>query len=69
MALREIRMLKRLRHENLVNMLEVFRRKRRFYLVFEFMDHTILDELEATGGALEEQKCKEYIFQVCLRIL
>lgn len=64
MALREVRMLKRLRHENLVNMLEVFRRKRRFYLVFEFMDHTILDELETTGGGLDETKCREYVFQV-----
>ena len=32
-ALREIRMLKQLRHENLVNLIEVFRRKRRLYLV------------------------------------
>ena len=32
-ALREIRMLKLLRHENLVNLIEVFRRKRRLYLV------------------------------------
>lgn len=64
MALREIRMLKKLRHENLVNMIEVFRRKRRFYLVFEFMDHTILDELEAAEGGLGEDKCREHIFQI-----
>ncbi|XP_023331197.1 cyclin-dependent kinase-like 1 [Eurytemora carolleeae] len=43
-ALREIRMLKRLRHENLINLIEVFRRRRKLYLVFEFMDHTILSK-------------------------
>ncbi|XP_069705463.1 cyclin-dependent kinase-like 2 isoform X2 [Periplaneta americana] len=64
MALREIRMLKKLRHENLVNMIEVFRRKRRFYLVFEFMDHTILDELENNTSGLGDELSRQYIFQV-----
>jgi serine/threonine protein kinase len=36
-----------LRHDNLVNLLEVFRRKKRLYLVFEYVDHTLLDDLEA----------------------
>lgn len=39
--------LQMLRHDNLVNLLEVFRRKKRLYLVFEFVDHTLLDDLEA----------------------
>ncbi|KAG8126695.1 putative Cyclin-dependent kinase-like 1 protein [Naja naja] len=39
-ALREIRMLKQLKHPNLVNLLEVFRRKRKLHLVFEYCDHT-----------------------------
>ncbi|RXN08476.1 cyclin-dependent kinase-like 2 isoform X1 [Labeo rohita] len=43
---REIRLLKQLRHENLVNLLEVWKRRRRWYLVFEFVDRTVLDELE-----------------------
>ncbi|KAJ9591982.1 hypothetical protein L9F63_001494 [Diploptera punctata] len=64
MALREIRMLKKLRHENLVNMIEVFRRKRRFYLVFEYMDHTVLDELEKNSSGLGTDTSREYIFQV-----
>ena len=36
-----------LRHGNLVNLLEVFRRKRKLHLVFEFCEHTVLNELEA----------------------
>ncbi|TMS21234.1 Cyclin-dependent kinase-like 1 [Larimichthys crocea] len=39
-ALREIRMLKQLKHANLVNLIEVFRRKRKLHLVFEYCDHT-----------------------------
>ncbi|KAJ1522135.1 hypothetical protein ONE63_002446 [Megalurothrips usitatus] len=64
MALREIRMLKKLRHENLVSLLEVFRRKRRFYLVFELMDHTVLDELEERPGGLGSHTSRQHIFQV-----
>uniref|UniRef100_A0A1B6CUL1 cyclin-dependent kinase n=1 Tax=Clastoptera arizonana TaxID=38151 RepID=A0A1B6CUL1_9HEMI len=64
MALREIRMLKKLQHPNLVNMIEVFRRKRRFYLVFEYMDHTLLDELEDNQSGLGNQKTRCHMFQV-----
>eukprot|EP00064_Thunnus_orientalis_P018219 superscaffoldBa00004119_g18313 len=45
-ALREIRMLKQLKHANLVNLIEVFRRKRKLHLVFEYCDHTVLNELD-----------------------
>lgn len=45
-ALREIRMLKQLKHPNLVSLLEVFRRKRRLHLVFEYCHHTVLHELD-----------------------
>ncbi|XP_014602686.1 PREDICTED: cyclin-dependent kinase-like 1 [Polistes canadensis] len=64
LALREIRILKKLRHDNLINMIEVFRRRKRFYLVFEFLDHTVLDELERTGDGLGAEVSKRYIFQV-----
>ncbi|XP_039756621.1 cyclin-dependent kinase-like 1 [Pararge aegeria] len=64
MALREIRMLKKLRHDHLVNMIEVFRRKRRFYLVFEYLDHTLLDELESSPGGLGEDTAKKHLYQL-----
>nr|CAD7258531.1 unnamed protein product [Timema shepardi] len=54
----------KLRHENLVNMIEVFRRKRRFYLVFEYLDHTVLDELEEHPRGLGEEVSRQHIFQV-----
>lgn len=48
-AMREIRMLKNLKHENLVNLIEVFKtkRKHKLHLVFEYCDRTVLDELES----------------------
>ena len=63
-ALREVRMLKQLHHENLVNLLDVFRRKRRLFLVFEFVDHTILEELERNPMGLDELSCKKCVWQV-----
>lgn len=80
MALREIRMLKvsfqeqnfklvklpfqRLKHENLVAMIEVFRHRKRFFLVFEFLEGTVLDELEKMPGGLGDERCRERIYQV-----
>ncbi|XP_064389654.1 cyclin-dependent kinase-like 3 [Halichondria panicea] len=63
-ALREVRMLKQLRHENLVNLIEVFRRKKRLYLVFEFVDHTALDDLEKYPMGAEEGFVKKIMWQV-----
>lgn len=63
-ALREVRMLKQVRHENLVNLIEVFRRKKRLYLVFEFVDHTALDDLERYPSGAEENFVKKIMFQL-----
>ncbi|CAG9767372.1 unnamed protein product [Ceutorhynchus assimilis] len=68
LALREIRMLKRLKHENLVTMIEVFRFRKRFYIVFEFLAGTVLDELEKMPGGLGEERTRERIYQVCRAI-
>ena len=45
-------------------MIEVFRRKKRFYLVFEYLDHTLLNELENAEGGLGLEMSKRYIYQV-----
>ena len=52
-ALREVRILKQLKHENIVNLIEVFRRKGKLYLVFEYVDRTILEDLEKHPDGLE----------------
>ncbi|NXU94703.1 CDKL2 protein, partial [Xiphorhynchus elegans] len=63
-AVREIKLLKQLRHENLVNLLEVCKRKKRWYLVFEFVDHTVLDDLEASPSGLDYDRVRKYLFQI-----
>ncbi|KAM8803571.1 cyclin-dependent kinase-like 2 [Rhynchonycteris naso] len=63
-AMREIKLLKQLRHENLVNLLEVCKKKKRWYLVFEFVDHTILDDLELFPNGLDYQLVRKYLFQI-----
>ncbi|XP_032863079.2 cyclin-dependent kinase-like 2 isoform X1 [Tyto alba] len=63
-AVREIKLLKQLRHENLVNLLEVCKKKKRWYLVFEFVDHTLLDDLEAFPDGLDYSRVRKYLFQI-----
>ncbi|XP_076757096.1 cyclin-dependent kinase-like 4 [Xylocopa sonorina] len=64
MAFREISMLKKLHHENLVNMIEVFRQRKRFYLVFEYLDHTLLEELERVRHGLGWEVSKRHVYQI-----
>ena len=54
----------KLRHENLVNLIEVFRRRKRLYLVFEFVDHTVLDDLEKYPNGLNEMTVRKIMCQV-----
>ena len=49
-ALREARILKQLHHDGVVQLLESFREDDRLCLVFEYMERTILEELERYGG-------------------
>uniref|UniRef100_A0A8C9DRN3 Cyclin-dependent kinase-like 3 n=1 Tax=Prolemur simus TaxID=1328070 RepID=A0A8C9DRN3_PROSS len=63
-AAREIKFLKQFRHENLVSLIDVFRQKKKIHLVFEFIDHTILDELQHYCHGLESKRLRKYLFQI-----
>ncbi|XP_050923097.1 cyclin-dependent kinase-like 1 [Lates calcarifer] len=63
-ALREIRLLRQLRHSNLVNLLEVWKRRRRWYLVFEFVERTLLDDLEQNPSGLNLNTSRQYLYQI-----
>lgn len=63
-AMREIKMLKHLHHENLVNLIEVFRRKKRLYLVFEYVEQTLLHEMEKHARGLPVNTVRRYLFQI-----
>ncbi|XP_023011715.1 cyclin-dependent kinase-like 1 isoform X1 [Leptinotarsa decemlineata] len=62
-ALREIRLLKNLKHPNLVNLIEVFRRKRRLHLVFEYCERTVLNELERYPRGCPDILTQQIIWQ------
>jgi len=38
--------------------LEVFKRKKKLYLVFEYVDRTLLDDLEKNEYGLEMVRCR-----------
>ena len=48
--IREVKFLKMCDHENIVHLKDSFRRKEKLHLVFEYIDKTLLEVLEANGG-------------------
>ncbi|GAA54910.1 Cyclin-dependent kinase-like 1 [Clonorchis sinensis] len=63
-AMREIRTLKQLKHPNLINLIEVFKRKRRLHLVFQYVDHTLLKELEQHPNGLDRTQIRKLTWQL-----
>eukprot|EP00756_Hemistasia_phaeocysticola_P006145 Hpha_TRINITY_DN136_c0_g1::TRINITY_DN136_c0_g1_i1::g.82413::m.82413/K08824/CDKL; cyclin-dependent kinase-like len=63
-ALREVRVLKQLRHENIINLVESFRRKGKLHLVFEFAEVTLLELLEKNPYGLDPAFVRKYIYQL-----
>ena len=57
-------MLKTLRHENIVIFKEAFKKKGQLYLVFEFVEKTLLEILEGESTGLSDDLVKKYIFQI-----
>uniref|UniRef100_A0AC35UDU1 Protein kinase domain-containing protein n=1 Tax=Rhabditophanes sp. KR3021 TaxID=114890 RepID=A0AC35UDU1_9BILA len=63
-AMREVRMLKQLKHPNLINLFEVFKRNRKIHLVFEYCERTVLDDLEKYPAGCPEPLIKKTIYQL-----
>lgn len=51
--LREVKILKMLKHENIVQLREAFRRKGKLYLVFEYVDKNLLEIIEENQNGIE----------------
>ena len=53
-----------LKHDNIVNLIEVFRRKGKLHLVFEFVERTILEDLERNPDGMDPLECKKCLWQL-----
>ncbi|KAG9393624.1 cyclin-dependent kinase like [Carpediemonas membranifera] len=67
-TLREVKILRMLKHPNIVALKEAFRRQKKLYLVFEFCDRNLLEVLEANPTGLKISMVKTYIYQLLLAI-
>ena len=63
-SLREVRVLKQLRHDNVVGLLDVFRRKGKLHIVFEYIEKTILEVLDTTPRGIDALSVKKYMYQL-----
>mmetsp|Transcript_81366 Transcript_81366/g.230954 ORF Transcript_81366/g.230954 Transcript_81366/m.230954 type:complete len:117 (-) Transcript_81366:28-378(-) len=66
--MREVKILRMLRHQNIVSLLEAFRRKGKLYLVFEYVEKNLLEVLEDKPSGLSPSLVQRYIYQLCMAI-
>lgn len=55
---------KQLHHCNIVNLIDMFRRKGKLYLVFEYLDTTVLGKLDQYPFGLSYEKVIKYLYQL-----
>jgi cyclin-dependent kinase-like len=67
-TLREVKILRMLKNENIVELREAFRRKGKLYLVFEYVEKNLLEVLEQKQTGLEPELVRWYIYQLCRAI-
>jgi cyclin-dependent kinase-like len=67
-TLREVKILRMLRHNNIVSLKEAFRRKAKLYLVFEYVEKNLLEVLEEQPTGLDPEIVRIYIYQLVLAI-
>jgi cyclin-dependent kinase-like len=67
-VMRELKILRQLKHDNIVQFKEAFKRKGLLYLVLEFVDRNLLQVLEYSQDGLEEELVRKYMFQLCLAL-
>jgi len=57
-----------LKHDNIVELREAFRRKGKLYLVFEYVEKNLLEILEQQPSGLPPELVRKYIYQLCRAI-
>ena len=65
---RELKMLQKLHHPNVVDFQEAYKRKGNLYLVFEFVDKNLLELLQEHPQGLDPTLIRHLIYQLCKAI-
>ncbi|KAH3765340.1 cell division control protein 2 [Pelomyxa schiedti] len=65
-AIREIALLRDLRHPNIVTLRDVVSGNNKLYLVFEFLDQDLKKYMESTSKVVSGSLVKSYLFQILL---
>lgn len=63
--MREISLLRELRHDNIVELKDCVQSEGKLYLVFEFLDRDLKKYMESCSGMLSTMLVKSYLFQCC----
>ncbi len=63
-AIREISILKQLRHPNIVSLLDLEHGDKKLHLIFEYLDFDLKKYLDQNGGPLHPQLVKSYLYQM-----
>ncbi|XP_013383012.1 cyclin-dependent kinase-like 5 [Lingula anatina] len=67
-TLRELKVLRMLKQENIVELREAFRRRGKLYLVFEYVERNMLEVLEEMPNGVPIEKARHYVYQLCKAI-
>ena len=68
-AIREISLLKELRHENIVKLVDVVHLEKKLYLVFEYLDLDLKKHMDASPHISNDRMViKGYVYQMCAGI-
>ncbi|KAM3127600.1 hypothetical protein pb186bvf_020305 [Paramecium bursaria] len=62
--LREVKILKMIKQDNVVRLKEAFRRKGKLYLVLEYVDRNLLEMLEERPNGLDPEIARKLVYQL-----
>lgn len=63
-ALREVKALKNLDHRNVVKFKEAFKRDNKLNIVFEFVEKTVLEDIETNVSGVPTPLIRSYLYQL-----
>jgi negative regulator of the PHO system len=63
-AIREISLMKELKHDNIVGLHDVIHTENKLMLVFEYMDKDLKKYMDTYGGSLPPEQIKSFMFQL-----